>query len=271
MDDAPVDAPSPEGHLGSALLYCDQCGEETPHRIFRVRRGSAVPGGGALSGVARCRNCRATHPFESRAPERRELSLIVSDGPRSARRTLSLAPAEQIRRGEPVPGVEENVVVRKIDGKDGRAYQSAAASEVATIWGTREVGAAIRVSVVEGARTRPARLVVPPKTPFEVGGSVTVDGDRLTITALRARGKTWRIPGDRFPAAEIQRLYGRRTVRPPAGRSDWRRGRGTPSERTSSSSRADRSRSSPGVRSTRTSPRARTAAGGATVQRSWSR
>jgi len=258
-----------EVRLGSAVLYCETCGEETPHRIFRVRR-PAGGGRGTLEGVARCRNCRTTHPFESRPEGRTELRLIVSDGPRSERRALHIAPETMIRVGAPLPGPEEGLLVRKVDAADGRVRGGGRADELRTVWATRDVGAVVKVSVIEGRRTTPERLVVPPETVFEVGGTVRVAGAPLTVTALRARGRTWRLPGDAFPASDVQRLYGRRTAIPPAGRSDWRSERSMPSSRTSSSSRTDRSRSSPGASSRRTSPRTRTDAGGATVHRSWS-
>ena len=263
----PEPTPETAGHLGSASLYCERCGRETLHRIFRVRRGTRV-GARAVEGVARCRECRWTHPFESAPEERTEVSAIVSDGPRSVRRALSLPPDQILEVGSVLPGLDERAIVRRIDARNGRAVSRGRADEVSTLWAMRDAGAVVRVSVIDGATTHPGRIVVPPGTPFEVGGELAIEGVRMVIVALRARGRTWRLPGDAFPAGEVQRLYGRRIVRPPAGSSVWRRGRPMPRSRTSSSSRADRSRSSPGVRKTRTSPRARTAASGAAVHRS---
>ncbi|HTP53478.1 MAG TPA: HVO_0476 family zinc finger protein [Thermoplasmata archaeon] len=269
-EEAAADPPAPlAGPLGSALLYCEQCDRETPHRIFRVRRGARA-GRGSLEGVARCRVCRTTHPFESRPEARTEVPLIVSDGPRSTREIVSLPPETVLQRGAPIPGLDERVIVRRLDARDGKVRAGGRASELAAVWATRDLGTVVKVSVIEGRLTRPSRIVVPPETAFEVGDAVTVERERLTITALRARGRTWRLPGDRFPAAEVQRLYGRRTAMPPAGRSDWSSDRPTPRSRASSASRAARSRSSPGVTRARTTPRARTALSGAAVQRSWS-
>ncbi len=262
-------APSAEGHLGSALLYCEQCGAETPHRIFRVRRG-ARGGTGALEGVARCRQCRATHPFESRPPKKTELFVIVSDGPRSVRRSISLAPGQRIQTGAPVPDYDEPVIARRLDARDGRLRTGGRADEISTVWATRQVGAVVKVSMIIGRITRPGRIVVPPETRFEIGGELDFEGTTLVITALRARGKTWRLEGDAFRADEIQRLYGRRSAMPPAGNSDWRSERPMPRSRTSSSSRSERSRSSPGVTRNLTTPRARTDVSGAAVHRSWS-
>ena len=63
----PTEPDAPGGsHIASAQIFCDSCRRETAHRILRV-----VPGGtgsGTVRGVARCKECRLTHPFES-APE----------------------------------------------------------------------------------------------------------------------------------------------------------------------------------------------------------
>lgn len=260
-------APTHGHRLGSATLYCERCGTVTEHRIFHVRGGRVAPTGG-FAGVARCRECRWTHPFEAVPESRSALEVIVSEGGRSTRRSFSLQAPRPIEVGAALPEYPERVVVRRIDTIAGRSVPRASAQEVATVWATRDVGAVVKVSQIVGARTVPGRLVVPPETVFEVGTEFRLDGERLQVVGLRARGRTWRRPGDRFRAQEVQRVYGRRTVSPPAGSRDWRRGRGSPSSRTSSASRVSRSRSSPGVRRNRSSPRARTDRSGATVHRS---
>ena len=264
------DPPPTASAPASAALYCERCGRETVHRIFRIRGGSTGPGRG-FSGVARCRECRWTHPFESVPPAVAGLELIVSDGRTSARQRIALPPGAELEVGQPVPGLEERTVVRKLDGPDGRPVRRAAATAVATVWAVRDIGAVVKVSVIEGARTIAERLVVDPGTRYEVGATIRLGRGEGTIVALRARGHTWRRPGDAFVAREVERLYARRTVRPPAGRSDWSRFRSTPRSRASATSTSARPRSSPGVTRHRTSPRARTADSGAAVQRSSSR
>lgn len=253
--------------LYAGSLWCENCGTETPHRVLRtdpVRRD----GSGSVQGTARCQVCRWTHRFESRPEGRVEVSQVVSVGGTSAHSRIELPAHVRVQVGSGVPGSGEPLRVQRIDTRDGRRVRAAQAEEVLTLWAVREVGAIVPVSIIEREQTRAARLVVPRETPYEVGGRLTIEGTPLDIVALRAKGATWRRKGDRFLAGEVQRIYGRRTVSPPAGRSDWRRGRGRPSSFESSTSRAPRSRSSPGARRTRTSPRARTADGGATVHRS---
>ncbi len=251
----------------SAMLFCENCGRSTPHRVLKLQRPAAKGNGGAR-GIARCRECRLTHPFASTPKGRVDIALVVSVGPTSDRRLIRLPRSRTVQVGTGIPESSEPVRVQRIDTRDGRQASSASTDDIATLWAVREVGAVVPVSIVEGPRTRARRLAVSPETRYEVGGRVTVDGIRLDVVALRARGRTWRRPGDAFVARDVQRIYGRRIAIPPAGNRDWRRGRGRPRSFASSTSRSRRSRSSPGVRRTRTVPSARTADGGATVQRS---
>lgn len=257
------DDPSPR--LLAATLLCDNCGEATAHRILRLDRGGRAAGG-RIGGVARCRECRFTHPFESIPEPRVELTLIVSAGAVSERRRISLPRFRKIQVGTGVPEADEPLIVHRIDGATGRPLSNAAAGEVATLWATRDVGAVVAVSIVEGRRTRPVRVHLPHGTVLRVGDELHVDGETVEIVGLRAKGNSWRRLGDGFSADEVDRVYSRRISSPPAGNSPWRRVRVSPSSRASSTSTRSRSRSTPGTRTTRTVPRARIADGGAAVQ-----
>ena len=276
MPDAPTVPPVPDEEapptsaLASAALYCERCGRVTIHRIFRVRRGGAAAGKG-FSGVARCRECRWTHPFESVPAGAAKVDLILSDGRESVRQSLTLPPDAEIAVGAPVPEFRERTLVRRIDLTGGRSVPRTRASSAATVWAVRDFGAVVKVSLIEGARTRTDRMVVDPGRRYEVGAPIRIGRADLTIVALRARGHTWRKVGDSFAAGEVDRLYARRTVRPPAGRSDWSSDRDTPRSRARATSASARSRSSPGTTRHRTSPRTRTADSGAAVHRSSSR
>jgi len=258
----------PEAALGSAVVFCDACGRETVHRILRLDRTKRSASPRAVAGVARCRECRWTHPFVSARPSRVEVEVIVSRGAESQRRTLELPPGDLLQVGEPVPGVEPVVRVQRLDRLDGRPSRSSPARELRTVWAVAEGPRFLRVAVLQGARSTTEKLAAAPGLRLEVGAPLRLPGGAVTIVALRARQQTWRRPGDAFPAGEVTVVYGRRTVSPPAGRSPWSRVRGTSSSRASSVSRSARSRSSPGVSRNRTVPRARTAAGGATVRNS---
>lgn len=255
-DEAPAPGtPGPAGAgpgaVHAARLRCDNCGRITVHRIVRWDLRGQSPGR-HWSGVARCRECGWTHPFEVSPKHEHELNLIVSRGDRSERRKLRLPARARLVAGQPVPGQDPPLEIRKITGLGGDSVEEAIASDVDSLWVVSPLEHRLPVSVVEGGRTRSFRWVVHPDSVVVVGEPFVADEGRLWVVALRARGRTWRRPGDRFPAREVQRLYGRRTVRPPAGRSDWSSVRETPSSRPSSTSRSARRRSSPGVSRNRT-------------------
>jgi uncharacterized Zn finger protein len=252
--------------LGSASLYCDSCAKETPHRMLRLDRTGRASRG--LSGIARCRVCRWTHPFVSAAEASAELEAIVAAGPASHRATVRLPPSEPLEVDGPLPGRRPIARVRKIELRAGGQASSALAREVRTVWAVEEASQLLRVAVLSGARSRTERVPRSAGLRLTVGSTLALPGGPVTIVALRAHGHTWRRPGDAFPAEAVQVAYGRRTVSPPAGRRPWSRVRGTSSSRESSTSRSDRSRSSPGARRNRTVPRDRTASGGATERNS---
>ncbi len=228
----------------AATIYCEVCGEDTPHRIVHLDPAQRR----VVSGLARCRTCRTTHPFRTAAPAMHELFEIVSDGAASTRLLVRLPGHETITLGERMPGRDAPAVVHKIDRLDGRSVRTATARDVRTVWVTPDVGAVVKVSMVDGRRTTAARLTLPPDTILAVGGPVTVDGRTWHIAALRAKGKTWRHLEDSFEARYVERLYARRYAIPPEGSNDWSRSRERPVAFASSTSRSARSRSGPGVR-----------------------
>ncbi len=258
--------------LHAAELVCDVCGRRTPHRILHLARppvGAATPKVRSLTGVARCRACETVHPFSTEPPAAmRPIALVVSEGPRSHRKTIELPARHRVQVGTGVVASEPGLVVRAIERPDGRRVPEARSEQIATIWAERDRGPELAVSIIEGRTTRSMRLAVARGARFEVGGVLTIAARSIRIDRIRARGVNWDRPGESFDVEEIQRIYGRRTFKPPAGSIPWSRERESPVSRESSISRSERSRSSPGVKRTTGSPRARTALGGATVHRS---
>jgi len=263
-ESSPAPSSALASRMHSASVWCDNCGEETSHRILRLAP-NVSPGSRAISGTARCRKCEWTHSFTVARPGAVEVALVISEGPSSVHRRVRIPASGRVELNAEVPGSEETVYVRRIETRSRLSVSSARPEEVATIWASRESGTTIPVSVVEGARTWTSRMVLPRESRLAVGDTVRIASASVRVVALRARGRTWRLPGDAFRADEVQRVYTRRTDSPPAGNRPWRTGRPRPSSRTRETSTSDRSRSGPGVRRTRIMPRARRAEGGAVV------
>jgi len=259
--------PRPATGLHAAEIYCDVCGRTTPHRILRVE-GGALPGsGGTLQGTARCRECRVVHTFRAEPARSVTVRLVISDGPRSVASTAEIPPGRVLRVGANLPDSDPPRRVLRLDTPRGVRVPEAPVESIATVWVSAGTGLWVPVSIVEGRRTRAARVTAGLDQMFEIGTPLEVEGRSYVIAAMRADGATWHDLGRAFPGRALQRLYVRRTETPPAGRSDWRSERETPRDRASSTSTWGRSRSSPGPTRPRSRPRARRASGGATDHR----
>ncbi|HEV2428827.1 MAG TPA: HVO_0476 family zinc finger protein, partial [Thermoplasmata archaeon] len=232
--------------IHSGTLYCENCGRSTEHRILAVPRRASGSAPTSLSGVARCRICHWIHPFRSARSARVVFDEILSEGPHSTRRTRSMAPDDIVEVGVRLPRVDPALRVLRIDRRDGSRPESAMARSIATLWVAPDDGAIVPVSFVEGRRTRSVRLRYDPTQRLEVGATLESEGRSYRIAGLRARGQTWRLEGDGFPAGEVDRVYAKRTLSPPAGNIAWSRDRGSPNLSASSISRSARERSSPG-------------------------
>lgn len=259
---APTESTPTPFRISAASLFCDACGRVTTHRVVRWDRTRS---GAGRSGVARCRECQWTHRFAVHPVEEVEVDLITSRGAISSREKLRLPGSVELVVGADLPGSRPPMRVHRIDLRHGGSAPRAAAALAGSVWVSPHLPPSVPVSILEGARTRTTRWSPGPGIEVGVGETVQVDGLRLRVVALRVRGRTYRRAGDRFAARDVDRLYGRRTVSPPAGRADWSQDRETPRSRTRSFSRSPRSRSGPGATSMRRVPRARTAEGGATV------
>lgn len=245
-ESAPGPAP-PAGQVHAAELYCEACGKATPHRILRVRQRRR-PLVERTDGLARCQVCRWTHPFALARVEPVEVATVVSDGAKSRTLSLRLPPEYRLAEGDLVRALDRELRVRRIDPRVGRPGGSYRADTIGTLWLVPDLPAVIPVSIVEGRRTRTAELLREPERAISVGDELEVEGRRLTITGLRAGGRTVRWPGEAVPGRDIERLYARRKASPPAGSIGWRSARAMPRAEASSTSRAERSRSSSGRR-----------------------
>ncbi len=236
----PDEAPGP---IRRATFYCDTCQRETPHRLLRIDRHGPA---GTVSGIARCQECRSTGPFASSGGRSATFEAIVSEGPRSTRLPVELPATRQLAAGDLLDIAGSPARLTKLEDRRHRAVKSARAEEISTVWATRATEATVRVALMEGARSRTVRVPASVVPAFEVGAVFRLGPTPLVIAALRARGHTWRRPGDAFPSDQVSVVYARRAVIPPAGRRRWSSEREIPSSRASSSSRRGRSRSSPG-------------------------
>ncbi|MGB6442712.1 MAG: HVO_0476 family zinc finger protein, partial [Thermoplasmata archaeon] len=104
-------SPPAVARIQSVSLPCENCGRTTPHRVVRWDpRGTRS--GGPLAGVARCQECRWTHPFTQVVPSEVEVALVVSDGERSERIRVRVPAHRRLQVGSGVPGANASYRIR---------------------------------------------------------------------------------------------------------------------------------------------------------------
>ncbi len=242
------------GRIHAATLFCELCARSTEHRILRLDPRPRESRSVALSGIARCRECGTTHRFANTASRLVSLREVVSERDRSTYRTVELPGNTTLTVGQTRPLSSPPVIVRRIDLATGLQADTSRAVEATTVWVVPEGEPRVRLSLIEGARTRSEFLPMGPEEQVVLGQVLQAHGSEWVVTALRTKGRTWRQGTAVFPVSELERVYARRAEIPPAGRRPWSRSRGKPNSRESSTSRTARSRSSPGVRRKRTTP-----------------
>ncbi len=251
--------PDSAASLHAAELHCEVCGRSTVHRILRLDRDRHSAGFTASRGIARCRECHWTHPFADHVTGMLEVHLVIAEGARSSSARGWVPRQRRLQVGSRIPSADPALKILRIDLRNQRQATEARGEEIGTLWVAPDHAPQIPVSLIRVARTESVRLTFSPEEPLMVGQVLQAQGSNFRISALRSRNRTWRRPGDRFPARLVDRIYARRIVSPPGGRRDWRRSREIPKVPARSLSRASRSRFSPGVRRNRTSPRTRSA------------
>ncbi|HEV2166981.1 MAG TPA: HVO_0476 family zinc finger protein, partial [Thermoplasmata archaeon] len=104
----------------SAMIECPNCGVETEHRILRIDPRHADRPGAGLRGIARCRVCRLTHPFQSTPKAQVRVEAVISEGRVSHTEGRSLPEGVRIEVGSMLPGSEgPELRVLRIDRNDG--------------------------------------------------------------------------------------------------------------------------------------------------------
>ncbi|MCI4323616.1 MAG: hypothetical protein L3K03_06320 [Thermoplasmata archaeon] len=257
-------APSGSPGVQAAILPCEICQESTPHRILRMDPQSRR---GARSGIARCRQCQTTHPFDVPVPTDVRVRTIISRGVHSEKKWTDVPRGRRLQLGTGLHGSEEGLVIQRLELPGGRSVSTARSDTVETVWLAAPRPSTIPISVHERGWTQSLRLRVEGHPPIEVGASLRVGAYWFRVVAVRARRQTWNHVGDVLPAEEVDRIYARPTTNPPPGNNRWSSEREMPNSRARSDSTPGRSRSSPGRTTARRVPRDRNDEGGAADQR----
>lgn len=185
------------------VLVCEECGE-VPHRVLsgRVSGAEAV----VFQGTVKCSSCGRVRSVSVREERPIEVSAIVSEGSKSERTKVELAPDELVEVGTRLEVDGHRLQVTAIEVGERRVPASKAAN-VRTVWVKRVDRVRVKFSVNKGSRTVVFDIDALPDEEFEVGDIVDIGREHAVIHRIRVAERTMRRGA--AAAEDIVRMYGR--------------------------------------------------------------
>lgn len=188
-------------------LFCDTCGEETPHHILRGKLGSSDETG--FDGTVKCNNCRSVHHASIEMEKPRKIKAIISDGPSSTRTSIEFFPKEVLKSGDQIVWEDHNLLITSMESGDKRV-DKAEAADVDTIWMKNFDRVDIKVSIVEGPNTKSDKIEAAPEEEFAIGDLLELGRNKVVITKIKIEGKMIYREGSPVQARKIKRVYTKR-------------------------------------------------------------
>jgi uncharacterized Zn finger protein len=193
---------------GSVIyLFCEICGEETPHRILRGKLGPTMESG--FDGTVQCVPCKGVHPAHIDMEKPIEIPSVVSEKGRSEKTVIEFFPREIVRLDDEIMWEDHNLLVTAIESRM-RRVEKEEASNIDCIWLKLFDTVEIKVSIVEGPNTKSERIEAAPDEEFAVGDLMEFGRRKVVITKVKTRRSMVYREGSPVQAREIKRVYTKR-------------------------------------------------------------
>ncbi|MGC9435471.1 MAG: HVO_0476 family zinc finger protein [Methanomicrobiales archaeon] len=183
-------------------LICPTCNERTPHDVLRETDDVLV----------RCTVCGDVYRVPKKhTPTFQEVPIVVSHHEESVMCVTELGSDECCRVGEMVVAFcHGEPVAVEITGieTDTKRVESACTPDIRTLWSRGVEQVVVRVSIHEGARTRPVHEVRDGEDMIAVGETRYFGGLRARVTRIKLRdGALMKKEGWSAPARKIKRVF----------------------------------------------------------------
>ncbi|RLF68550.1 MAG: hypothetical protein DRN57_03665 [Thermoplasmata archaeon] len=188
-------------------LFCEICGEETPHRILRGSISSDENAG--FDGTVQCVPCGSVHSAHLDMEKPVKVPAIISEGSSSTKTSMELYPHELLRVGEEMMWDGHNLRITSIES-GGRRLDRAQAEEVSCLWLKNYDTIDVKISVVEGANTRSQKLTAAPDEEFAVGDLMDLGRTKVVVTKIKTERRMVYREGSPVEARRIKRIYTKR-------------------------------------------------------------
>lgn len=187
------------------IVYCETCGEETPHRV--IRGELLAEAGAGFEGSVQCHKCSTIHHASIPSERPVTIPIVLSEGDKSRNEKLTLSPLEEIGVGDEMMVGDNNVIFTAIIS-DGKKVRHAKSKDISLLHAKVFDTVTVKVSISRGPTTRSEALQTPPDEEFQVGdilefGKTKVAVDRILADSMVQRG------GIPVRARDIKRIYGK--------------------------------------------------------------
>jgi len=192
-------------HEGTVIFaLCENCGEETPHRVLKGKIGATPESG--FDGTVQCVTCKTVHHANFPVEKPILVNSIISEGERSRKTQIEFGPMEEIMVGEEFFWEEHNLQVTAIE-LDGRRIAKAKAKEITGLWLKVFDSVVVKVAIVRGSSTKSEKVDAAPEEEFAVGDILEFGRDKVVIDKIKTEHRMIYREGVPVEARDIKRVY----------------------------------------------------------------
>jgi len=162
-------------------FLCQDCDDLTDHAILKGRIGK-----GNITGTFKCTECGKVSSKTIRIPEEIRTRVMLSDGDETIVTECTLESDDLVSLDDEFPLDDGTVVkVTQIDVEDGRTVKSAQATKIHKLWVKQFGRIVMKISVNDGSRTYPLKLIKDPDDVIEIGSILKLDDFSAKIHTIK--------------------------------------------------------------------------------------
>lgn len=193
---------------GAITVHCPDCAEQTLHDVLKGRssRGGEVI---TLDATVKCTECGRVHHALVKEAAPLTVAVVVSEGDKSTRSTVTLPGDEDVSLGEAFIVEGENCKLTGIEDKTGRRVDDAAVKDVQTLWMKKFEEIPVKFAINLDHKTITKVIPSKPEDEYTIGAEFVFGRLRVTVHAIKTVERL--LKRGSADAGEIVRIFARPT------------------------------------------------------------
>ena len=166
-------------------IYCDMCGDESPHEVLKSRTSNKR--GFSFQGIVKCNECGFKGHAEIKEVPPISLKLRISDDNQTLNGNLDIDRGVILKVGQTRPHPDGLIVITSLELGDRRPTE-AFSQEMPIVWAKRATHAKIRFAIHEGESTTSIKQEFESGEEFYVGMQLKLQERRAKVKAINLFG-----------------------------------------------------------------------------------